>query len=783
MIKQNIGRKRVIVSIVCVLTLAFTLNASAAPGGLDRQIPVTGRMVDTTGVIVPDGTYRMRLRLFDASTGVTQLFEELFDGTTDYGGGACPEIPIKNGAFRADMGSCNTISTAAYQSLFNNTEIHLEIALDVDEDGAFEEVFDPRRELTLAMGVVSTLQLVSNGTGTSTNTLAIDDQGHLQFRGVGRFGIGISGATPQSTIEVNDGGITSRVHLYGAGDGNSYSEFRLGRNTQGSESWNLYHRQIGGENGNLAIEEFDGSNFDQRFVINPGGNIGIGTTNADARLSIEANTGGVFDALRISNQATSGSAIISFEEQSQGQNFSIRYRGDQNELEFVGLGGNEAFEIDRDTGDVFSQGNANIGAQLNVSGDVIVSGGDIRSGSGGMSIITPGNNDINLEPGAGGDVNFVLSDNSGTNVDCFQLTNDGTSRVAYDCINDTLELRNAGQFSVNSTWVMNDFMLLTTTGTNLCPDPIPTPPPYPGILFSDENVCGNSGLGVANDIDGNEVLGWGEGLTWDFKVDYQGLAVSKSIFDTSNLTYQVTQAGQSRINDLVTTAGLYPGGTDYTLWVDNIGSTRVTGNEIINNTVPVTYHQDIDHRTGMTYVNSNYWYVLRGCGANTRTWCQTGGYWPMYIHLETNNAVLGGSAFVAGALSKTSGTFDIKHPNPALQAAGWRLRHSFVESPTRGDNIYRYEAAVQNGVATLELPDYYKYLNENSQVWVSPIDNFGSGTGVVDENLEKVAIQADQDGAYSILIIGTRKDKDAQIFDEKGVEYQGEVSSAPAVSP
>ena len=65
---------------------------------------------------------------------------------------------------------------------------------------------------------------------------------------------------------------------------------------------------------------------------------------------------------------------------------------------------------------------------------------------------------------------------------------------------------------------------------------------------------------------------------------------------------------------------------------------------------------------------------------------------------------------VNGALSKTSGTFDIVHPDPSKAIDGWRLRHSFVESPTRGDNLYRWEVEVTDGEAIIDLPDYFKYL-------------------------------------------------------------------------
>ncbi len=120
------------------------------------------------------------------------------------------------------------------------------------------------------------------------------------------------------------------------------------------------------------------------------------------------------------------------------------------------------------------------------------------------------------------------------------------------------------------------------------------------------------------------------------------------------------------------------------------------------------------------------------------------------------------------ALSKTSGTFRIKHPDPIKNKTHY-LQHSFVESPTAGDNIYRYVVKVVDGVAEIELPDYFKFLNENTQIWITPKEGFGIAYGKVDEDLTKVTIFANEDLEYNVLIIGTRKDKDA-IQGWNGVE-------------
>lgn len=126
-----------------------------------------------------------------------------------------------------------------------------------------------------------------------------------------------------------------------------------------------------------------------------------------------------------------------------------------------------------------------------------------------------------------------------------------------------------------------------------------------------------------------------------------------------------------------------------------------------------------------------------------------------------------------GAVSKPSGTFDIPHPDPG-KTATHRLRHSFVESPTRGDNIYRYAVEVGDDLsATVDLPDYWPHLNEDPQVWVNASTGMGRGFGVVSQDSRSLHITTDASGTYNVLLIGTRKDADACTgWDGKGLEYE-----------
>jgi hypothetical protein len=135
-------------------------------------------------------------------------------------------------------------------------------------------------------------------------------------------------------------------------------------------------------------------------------------------------------------------------------------------------------------------------------------------------------------------------------------------------------------------------------------------------------------------------------------------------------------------------------------------------------------------------------------------------------------SVIGGSGLLADnqlcqtqfdAIDKISTNFAIKHPDPQKHNT-WQLRHALVESPTAGDNIYRYKVKTTKCQAFVELPSYYKFLNEFDQVWVSPTDHLGKAWGCVNNEQTHVEVNSNTDGDYYVLIVGTRKDECAKKF-------------------
>jgi hypothetical protein len=123
---------------------------------------------------------------------------------------------------------------------------------------------------------------------------------------------------------------------------------------------------------------------------------------------------------------------------------------------------------------------------------------------------------------------------------------------------------------------------------------------------------------------------------------------------------------------------------------------------------------------------------------------------------------------VDGSFTATSKAFCIDHPEPE-KTLTQNLYHSCVETPTAGDNLYRYRVTTVNNKAMIKLPTYFRYLNENEMIWVSPVDSFGRAYGKLSPDRLEVHVKSDQDGDYNVLVMGTRYDKNAKAY-WKGAE-------------
>ena len=142
----------------------------------------------------------------------------------------------------------------------------------------------------------------------------------------------------------------------------------------------------------------------------------------------------------------------------------------------------------------------------------------------------------------------------------------------------------------------------------------------------------------------------------------------------------------------------------------------------------------------------------------------------LYVDKNTNRASIKTSPLssvtlaVNGSITKTAGSFVIDDPT----REGHKIKHSFVESPTAGDTIYRWLFSTVGCRFEYTLPSWFTDLNTNPQVWVQPMEFYQQGRGYVGGNT--LTIETTADGLFEVLCVATRKDKDAIEFF-KTVEY------------
>ena len=176
-ILQNISEiksnKIILLGFLFLAIYLFNINITSANTGINPQIPYSGTIVKNDGTLL-EGSYRAKFILYNASSAGTVIYEEIRDGFTNYAGtGVSPLLSVSDGRFEVLLGSQNTtIST------INDDSLWLELQLDMDNNGSYEEVFSPRKRIGSALSAINSMRLVANG-GVSTNTLSLDISGNV----------------------------------------------------------------------------------------------------------------------------------------------------------------------------------------------------------------------------------------------------------------------------------------------------------------------------------------------------------------------------------------------------------------------------------------------------------------------------------------------------------------------------------------------------------------------------------------------------------------------------
>ena len=160
--------------------------------------------------------------------------------------------------------------------------------------------------------------------------------------------------------------------------------------------------------------------------------------------------------------------------------------------------------------------------------------------------------------------------------------------------------------------------------------------------------------------------------------------------------------------------------------IDSTGIITCNANKmVITGSSPTLYLRDSDQRTGMIHQNANRMYFLTG-PANSDSWAQTANSrWPLYLQMDTNEAVFGGNIDAAVG-TVTASTFSATSQVYLGSSASIRQSStsSWTGDPGSGVGKIEYHSNRWYVVAGSNSSELIRVRRNNSDKFA--IDNNGS---------------------------------------------------------
>lgn len=149
--------------LILILTLFFVIASPAnAATGIFEQIPFQGKVVNTNGTNVTNGTYSFVFTIYDAASAGTQLWTET------------QNLTVTDGIFRASLGAANAFGT----SIDWNTD-NIYLAINFNSDG----YMNSRVRLSTSPYALNAKRVAGLTVTDTTGTLTIPNLETISFGG------------------------------------------------------------------------------------------------------------------------------------------------------------------------------------------------------------------------------------------------------------------------------------------------------------------------------------------------------------------------------------------------------------------------------------------------------------------------------------------------------------------------------------------------------------------------------------------------------------------------
>ncbi|NBD74174.1 hypothetical protein GVX82_04005, partial [Patescibacteria group bacterium] len=197
------------------LLIAGVCSGASTVFAFNEEINYQGKLLDSSGSAVADGTYHMRFRLYDAASGGTELWEgdrSLLPGN---------RVPVTSGLFSVLLGSSSPLSGVDFTQT-----LYLEVAIGGTASSSWETL-TPRKRIgavpaafeagnAQTIGGIATSSLLRSDQSDSftAGTLTFDPGTTLQVNGAGVFGSATATDLYATTLGINSEYFTN---LLGAG--------------------------------------------------------------------------------------------------------------------------------------------------------------------------------------------------------------------------------------------------------------------------------------------------------------------------------------------------------------------------------------------------------------------------------------------------------------------------------------------------------------------------------------------------------------------------------------